>query len=61
MNEYAIEKKDNFWLYVAIAASLLILVAVLLKINESAKFEQIKQWQNEENNQMNIRVLRDYE
>ena len=61
MNEQVIEKKDNFWLYVIVIASLLIMVAVLLKINESQKFAQIKQWQNEEQTEMNIRILRDYE
>ena len=61
MNEQVIEKKDNFWFYVIGAASLLIMVAVLLKINESQKFAQIKQWQNEEKTEMNIRIIRDYE
>ena len=60
MNEQVIEEKDNFWLYVVGAASLLIMVAVLLKVNESEKFAQIKQWQDEEKTEMNIRILRDY-
>ena len=61
MNEQVSEEKDNFWMYIAGTAALLIMVAVLLKINESEKFSKIKQWQDEEKTEMNIRILRDYE
>lgn len=61
MNEQVSEEKDNFWLYVISVAALLIMVAVLLKYNESQKFSKIKQWQTEEKTEMNIRILRDYE
>jgi hypothetical protein len=60
MNEQTIEKKDNFWLYILAVAAFFIMVAVLLKINESEKFAQIKQWQNEEKTEMNIRILKNY-
>jgi hypothetical protein len=60
MNEQASEKKDNFWFYIGGVAALLIMVAVLLKMNESEKFSRIKQLQEEEKHEMNIRILRDY-
>ena len=60
MNEQVIEEKDNFWFYIAGVAALLIMVALLLKMNESEKFAKIKQWQDEEKSEMNIRILRDY-
>ena len=60
MNEQVIEEKDKFWFYVAGLAALLIMVALLLKYNESQKFAKIKQWQDEEKTEMNIRILKDY-
>ena len=60
MNEQVSEEKDNFWVYIAGVAALLIMVAVLLKYNESQKFSKIRQWQTEEKTEMNIRILKDY-
>ena len=50
-------KKDKFWLYVGLTTFALITTLVLVKMNEDAKFAPIKQQLQEEETQMNIRVL----
>lgn len=50
-------KKDKFWLYVGMTSFVLITTLVLVKLNEDAKFAPIKQQVQEEEAQMNIRVL----
>lgn len=50
-------KKDKFWLYVGMTAAVLITTLVLVKMNEDSKFAPIKQQLQEEEAQMNIRVL----
>ena len=57
------EKKDNFILYVAITAVVLVGVILAVKSSESDKFAPIKEQLKEESSQMNIRVIskEDYE
>ncbi len=59
----AIQKKDNFWLYVGGTIITLVAVIAMVKQSENEKFAPIKQQLEEETAQMNIRVLNsaDYE
>ena len=50
-------KKDKFWLYVGLTTFALVTTLVLVKMNEDEKFAPIKQQLEEEEAQMNIRVL----
>jgi cytochrome c-type biogenesis protein CcmE len=50
-------KKDKFWLYVGLTTLALVTTLVLVKMNEDEKFAPIKQQLQEEEAQMNIRVL----
>ena len=56
MNEET-KEKDNFILYVALLAAVLIGVLLAVKSSESDKFAPIKEQINEEHRLMNIRVL----
>ncbi|GAB4359433.1 MAG: hypothetical protein ACPW60_12655 [Methylohalobius sp. ZOD2] len=51
------KEKDYFWFYVAALAAAAIAVIVLVKINEGDKYEGIQKLENEEVQQLNIRVL----
>ncbi|WP_019865036.1 hypothetical protein [Methylovulum miyakonense] len=51
------QKKDKFWLYVGGAMFLIIAGIAMVKQSENEKFAPIKQQLDEENAQMNIRVL----
>ncbi len=59
MNEQIeqIPEKDNFILYVALLAAVLIAGLMALKFNENEKFAPIKDQLDEETRLMNIRVL----
>jgi len=52
-----IKEKDNFILYVALLAAVLIGGLFALKLNENEKFAPIQDQLNEETRLMNIRVL----
>lgn len=54
------QTKDRFWLYVGGTVFVIITVILLIKQSENEKFAPIKQQVQEENAQMNIRVLKDY-
>jgi carbonic anhydrase len=54
------QTKDRFWLYVGGAVFVIITAIMLIKQSENEKFAPIKQQVQEENAQMNIRVLKDY-
>lgn len=51
------QKKDKFWLYVGLAIFVIVTGIFLIKQSENEKFAPIKQQVEEENAQMNIRVL----
>ena len=51
------QKKDKFWLYVGGTLFLIIAGIAMVKQSENEKFAPIKQQIEEENAQMNIRVL----
>lgn len=51
------KERDNFWLYVGLAAVTLIAVILYIKEIESGKYDHVKQLQEEETRLMNIRVL----
>ena len=51
------QQKDPFWLYVGIAVFVIVAGIFLIKQNENEKFAPIKQQLEEENAQMNIRIL----
>ncbi len=51
------QPKDKFWLYVGFTLFLLLVGIVLVKQSENDKYAPIKQQLDEENAQMNIRVL----
>ncbi|MDD2762014.1 MAG: hypothetical protein PHH11_17190 [Methylomonas sp.] len=61
MSENNAPVKDHFVLYLAIATIALVGVIVAVKLTENEKFEPIKQQLAEENQQMNIRVIKEYE
>lgn len=50
-------EKDNFVLYMVLATVVLVGAILAVKMNENEKFEPIKEQLNEENRQMNIRVI----
>jgi hypothetical protein len=54
------QEKDNFVLYVALAAIVAIGAILVVKKSETDKFTPIKERVNEEIKQMNIRVLKNY-
>ena len=54
------QEKDNFVLYVALAAIVAIGAILVVKKSETDKFAPIKERVNEEIKQMNIRVLKNY-
>ena len=51
------QQKDRFWLYVGITVFVIVTGILLIKQSENEKFAPIKQQVEEENAQMNIRVL----
>ncbi len=55
--ENQIEKKDYFWIYVALATVALVGVIAMVKLSENEKYDPIRQQLAEEAAQMNIRVL----
>lgn len=50
-------EKDNFVLYMVLATVVMVGAILAVKLNENEKFEPIKQQLEEENRQMNIRVI----
>ncbi|PPD28835.1 MAG: hypothetical protein CTY19_18205 [Methylomonas sp.] len=50
-------EKDHFVLYMVIATVALVGTILAVKLNENEKFEPIKHQLEEENRQMNIRVI----
>ena len=59
MNEVE-QQKDRFWLYVGITVFVIVTGILLVKQSENEKFAPIKQQVQEENAQLNIRVLKNY-
>ena len=51
------QQNDRFWLYVGITVFVIVAGIFLIKQSENEKFAPIKQQVEEENAQMNIRVL----
>jgi len=60
MSEVVAQQKDKFWLYVGITIFVIVTGILLIKQSENEKFAPIKQQVEEENTQMNIRVLKNY-
>jgi hypothetical protein len=54
------QTKDRFWLYVGGTVFVIVTAILLIKQSEDEKFAPIKQQVQQENAQMNIRVLKDY-
>jgi cytochrome b subunit of formate dehydrogenase len=54
------QQKDRFWIYVGITVFVIVTGILLIKQSENEKFAPIKQQVQEENAQLNIRVLKDY-
>jgi len=54
------QQKDRFWIYVGIAVFVIVTGILLIKQSENEKFAPIKQQVQEENAQLNIRVLKNY-
>ena len=54
------QQKDRFWIYVGITLFVIVTGILLVKQSENEKFAPIKQQVQEENAQLNIRVLKDY-
>lgn len=54
------QTKDRFWLYVGGTVFVIVTAIFLVKQSENEKFAPIKQQVQEENAQMNIRVIKDY-
>ena len=62
MVEEQAQEKDNFWLYVGGLAVVLIGIVFTVKSSESEKYAQVRGYEDEEKNLMNIRVIKpDYE
>ena len=60
MNEQAqaqAAEKDHFVLYLVLATVVMVGAILAVKLNENEKFEPIKQQLEEENRQMNIRII----
>jgi hypothetical protein len=53
------QTKDRFWWYVGGTVFAIVAVILLIKQSENEKFAPIKQQVEQENAQMNIRVLSD--
>jgi hypothetical protein len=51
------QKTDKFWWYVGITVVIIVTGILLIKQSENEKFAPIKQQLEQENAQMNIRVL----
>jgi hypothetical protein len=60
MSELVAQQKDKFWLYVGITIFVIVTGILLIKQSENEKFAPIKQQVEEENAQLNIRVLKNY-
>ncbi|MDD1618336.1 MAG: hypothetical protein LUQ52_02220 [Methylococcaceae bacterium] len=60
MSEVVAQQKDKFWLYVGITMFVIVTGILLIKQSENEKFAPIKQQVEEENAQLNIRVLKNY-
>ncbi|MCQ8127721.1 hypothetical protein [Methylomonas rivi] len=61
MNEQVeVAEKDHFVLYMVLATVALVGAILAVKLNENDKFEPIKQQLNQENQQMNIRIIKEY-
>lgn len=58
--EVEVAEKDHFVLYMVLATVALVGAILAVKLSENEKFEPIKQQLNEENQQMNIRVIKEY-
>ena len=54
------QQRDRFWIYVGITVFVIVTGILLIKQSENEKFAPIKQQVQEENSQLNIRVLKDY-
>ncbi len=54
------QQKDRFWIYVGITVFVIVTGILLIKQSENEKFAPIKQQVQEENSQLNIRVLKNY-
>ena len=54
------QQKDRFWIYVGITVFVIVTGILLIKQSENEKFAPIKQQVQEENVQLNIRVLKNY-
>ena len=54
------QQKDRFWIYVGITVFVIVTGILLIKQSENEKFAPIKQQVEEENAQLNIRVLKNY-
>ena len=52
-----VQQKDKFWLYVGFTLFVILTGIFMVKQSENDKFAPIKQQLEEENAQMNIRVL----
>ena len=50
-------EKDHFVLYLVLATVVMVGAILAVKLNENEKFEPIKQQLEEENRQMNIRII----
>jgi len=59
--QQSIEEKDYFVLYLVIATLVLIAIIAAVKLNENEKFAPIKQQLAEESQQMNLRIIKEYE
>ncbi|MDD2660384.1 MAG: hypothetical protein PHY54_12025 [Methylococcales bacterium] len=55
-----VQQNDRFWLYVGITVFVIVTGILLIKQSENEKFAPIKQQVEEENAQLNIRVLKNY-
>lgn len=51
-------KRDLYWLYVAGVTLVLVAIIAMVKLAENEKYDPIRQQQDEESQQMNIRVLK---
>lgn len=58
MNEQ--QAQDRFWLYIGSLVFLIVMAIFLIKQSENEKFAPIKYQLEQENAQMNIRVLNDH-
>lgn len=61
MDKQTDNEKDSFVLYLVLATIVLVAAILLVKLNENEKFAPIRQQLDEENKQMNIRVIKEYE